>query len=125
MISPGRLWWLFRRDLKRGWYASYHDYKTLPRIEEWKWPFWGEPAQTIPVHILTGAQDWRLSAWMLASWFQFSEHAWPVIIHDDGTLPDHARATLQMLFKNARFISRKEADAKVGRMLQEIGRAHV
>ena len=118
MISPGRLWWLFRRDLKRGWDASYHDYRTLPRIEEWAWPFWGEPQQSIPIHILTGAKDWRLSAWMLASWFQFSEHAWPIIIHDDGTLPDEARAKLLALFKNARFISRKEADAKVGRMLQ-------
>ena len=118
MIFPGKLWWRFRRDLKRGWDASYHDYKTLPRIEEWAWPFWGEPQQSIPIHILTGAQDWRLSAWMLASFFQFSEHAWPVIVHDDGTLPAAGRAGLLRLFKNARIISRREADATAGRMLK-------
>jgi hypothetical protein len=117
VISPGRLWWLLRRDVKRGWDAAYHDYKTLPRIEEWAWPFWNEPSQTIPVHVLTGRNDWRLAAWMLASWFQFSEHAWPIVIHDDGTLPDDARATLGGMFENARFISRREADEKVARTL--------
>ena len=118
MISPGKFWKHFRRDCKRGWDASYHDYRTLPRIGEWTWSFWGEPAQSIPIHVLTGAKNWRHSAWMLASWFQFSEHAWPIIVHDDGTLPDEARGTLQTLFENARFIPRAEADAKVGRMLQ-------
>ena len=118
MISPGRLWWLFRRDLKRGWDASYHDYKTLPRIVEWSWPFWNEPAREVPIHVLTGAKDWRLSAWMLASWFQFSEHSWPIIIHDDGTLPREGGAALLRLFKSARIIPRREADAKVGRFLK-------
>ncbi len=118
MTSASTLWGRLRRDLQRGWDASYHDYKTLPRIGEWEWPFWNEPAQTIPVHVLIGARDWRHAAWMLASWFQFSEHAWPIVIHDDGTLPPEGRATLLRLFKNARVISRQEADAKVGRMLR-------
>ena len=89
-ISPGRLWWLLRRDLRRGWRASRHHYKTLPRIREWQRPFWTEHRQAIPVHVLTGKNDWQLAAWMLASWFHFSERAWPVVIHDDGTLPKEA-----------------------------------
>ena len=117
-MTPGRLWWLLRRDLKRGWDASFHDYKTLRRIEEWSWPFWNEVPQTTPVHVLTGEKDWWLSAWMLASWFEASEHAWPITIHDDGTLPEEGAALLQRLFPNARVIRRADADAIMQRVLQ-------
>ena len=118
MISPGRLWWLLRRNLKRGWKAAYHDYKTLPRIEEWFWPFVTEPPMSVPVHVLTGAQDWRLAAWMLASWFEASEHNWSVDIHDDGTLPKDAQAKLLRLFPHARIITRAEADAALSPVLR-------
>lgn len=107
-----------RRDLKRGWAASYHDYKTLPRIDEWSWPFWGETPHAVPIHLLTGANDWRLAAWMLASWFQATEHAWPIVIHDDGTLPEEGRATLERLFASARVIRRAEADAVMEKALR-------
>lgn len=118
MSRPGRLWWQLRRDLGRGWGATRQHYFTLPRIEEWSWPFWGEKPQEIPVHVLTGADDWRLAAWTLASWFHFSENAWPVVIHDDGTLPNDARASLEVLFPKARFILRKEADATMEPVLK-------
>ena len=118
MITPGRIWWQISRDVKRGWDASYHDYHTLPRIDEWFWPYWGEKAAQVPVHVLTGANDWRLSAWMLASFFHFSEVAWPVVIHDDGTLPEEACTTLASLFEGARIITRKEADAEMMKSLR-------
>ena len=115
--SPGRLLWLLRRDLKRGWEATRHEYRVLPRIAEWSWPFWNETPQKVPVHVLTGGKDWRLAAWMLASWFQFSEHPWPVFIHDDGTLPEEARGLFKKLFTDARIIDRREADAALGPLL--------
>jgi len=118
MITPGRIWWQISRDMKRGWDASYHDYHTLPRIDKWFWPYWGEKAAQVPVHVLTGANDWRLSAWMLASFFHFSEVAWPVVIHDDGTLPEEACATLAGLFEGARIIRRREADAQMMKSLR-------
>jgi hypothetical protein len=110
MISPGRLWWLLRRDLQRGWEASRHHYKTLPRIAEWSWHFWNEAPQTTPIHILTGRDDWQLAGWMLASWFHFTEHTWSIVVHDDGTLPEEARTTFLKLFPSVRIISRREAD---------------
>lgn len=111
MISAGRLWWLLRRDLRRGWDATRHHYWTLPKITEWAWDFEGQAQQEISVHVLTGQEDWLLAAWMLASWFHFSEQSWPVVLHDDGSLPKDARETLLRLFKNVRFISRQEADS--------------
>ena len=124
MISPGRLWWLLRRDLKRGWEASYYDYKVLPLIRQWSWHVANDVPQSIPVHVLTGRNDWRLAAWMLASWFHFSEHSWPIYIHDDGTLPEEARSTLHKLFPAALFVSRKQADARMNRFLQAYPYCH-
>src|SRR6478736_10242895 len=110
MISPGRLWWLLRRDLQRGWSATFHDYRSKPRIADWSWPFWNQTPQTVPVHVLTGEKDYQLCAWMLASWFHFTEETWRIFIHDDGTLPEAGRDLFRKLFTNARVISRDEAD---------------
>lgn len=117
MMSPGRLWWLLQRDLKRGWDATYHDYKTKPRIAEWSWPFWNETPQNVPVHLLTGKNDWQLAAWMLASWFHHTEETWRIFIHEDGTLPEEGRALFRKLFPNARIISRDDADSKMDKLL--------
>lgn len=117
MISLGRLWWLLKRDIKRGFGASYHDYKTKPRIAEWAWPFWNEAPQPVPVHVLTGAKDWELCAWMLASFFHFTEQTWNIVIHDDGTLTSAIGTQFKKLFKSVRIISRDEADTKMDRLL--------
>jgi len=117
-MTPGRLLWLLRRDMARGWDASYHHYKTLHLIEQWYWPHWHKKLSTVPVHILTGKEDWQLAAWMLASLFQFTEMVWPVVIHDDGTLPEDGRAMLQSLFRNCRFIRRAEADDAMAKRLR-------
>ena len=117
MISPGRLWWLLRRDLKRGWSATFHDYRSKPRIADWSWPFWNQTPQSVPVHVLTGEKDYLLCAWMLASWFHFTEETWRVFIHDDGTLPEAARELFRKLFTNARIIPRDEADTRMDKVL--------
>lgn len=103
-----------RRDFRRGGEAALNYHRTLDRIAEWSWPFWHEPAQPVPVHVLTSGAEWREAAWMLASWLHFSEHTWPLVIHDDGTLPAEATTTFQRLFPHARLISRKEADSTAG-----------
>ena len=123
MLS-GRLFWLLRRDLKRGWSAAYHDYKTKSRIAEWSWPFWKQTPQNVPVHVLTGKEDWELCAWMLASWFHFTEETWRIFIHDDGTLPEAARGLFKNLFPIARVISRDEADARMDKALSALPFCH-
>jgi len=118
MIRPGRLWLLFRRDLRRGWKASRNYYRKLPLIEKWHWPFWNETLKSVPLHVLTGAQDWQLAAWMLASFFHSTGHAWPIVIHEDGTLPVEARETLEAMFPKIRFIGREESDAEMAKVLK-------
>ncbi len=120
MISLGRLWWLLKRDLKRGWDASIHDYRTKPRITKWNWPFWSDAPMPVPVHVLTGEKDWMLCAWMLASFFHYTEQTWNVVIHDDGTLTEEIRGELAKLFKTARIIPRLQADATLDRALKPL-----
>ncbi len=118
MIRPGRLWGLLSRDIRRGLDASRHFYHTLPRITAWRWPFWNEATRRTPVHVLTGAQDWLLAAWMLASWHHFSADAWPVVVHDDGTLPEEGRKGLGEMFPTLRIIGRSEADSVMAAALK-------
>ena len=120
MISPGRLWWLLKRDMKRGMSASYHDYKIRPLIQKWNWPFWNDAPMSVPVHVLTGEKDWQLCAWMLASFFHYTEQTWNIVIHDDGTLTEEIRRELSTLFKTARIIPRAQADATLDAALKPL-----
>ncbi len=124
MISPGRLWRLLKRDTKRGWSASYHDYKVRPLIQKWNWPFWNDAPMSVPIHVLTGEKDWQFCAWMLASFFHHTEHTWSVVIHDDGTLTDEMRRELATLFKTARIIPRAQADATLDAALKSLPLAY-
>ena len=111
---------LLKRDAKRGWSAAYHDYKVRPLIQKWNWPFWNDAPMSVPVHVLTGEKDWQLCAWMLASFFHYTEQTWNVVIHDDGTLTDAIRRELAALFKNARIIPRAQADATLDSVLKPL-----
>lgn len=115
---------LIRDVFGDGWSATYHKRKTLPLIEHWEWPFWSEAPAPVPVHVLTGERDWMQAAWMLASWFHFTEIAWRVVIHDDGSLSPHAVEVLKRLFHGARIIFRDEADAAMSAQLTRFPFCH-
>jgi hypothetical protein len=115
--TPGRLWWLLRRDLERGWRASYHAHITLPKIERWHFPNWAEEPSGVSLHVLTGEKDWRLAAWMLASWMHWTRATWKIVVHDDGTLPNEGRHLLEHLFPSLEVIGRAEADAAMDKTL--------
>jgi len=112
-MTPGRLWWFIQRDWKRGFAATFHDYFTLRKIRGWKFPENLAEAPLVSVHTFTGAKDWMLCAWMLASFIHFTKLNWKIIIHEDGSLPKFAALELLRLFPNATIISRAEADETV------------
>jgi hypothetical protein len=112
-MTPGRLWYLLRRDLKRGFSSTWHDRVTSRRILNWRNPHAGEPFQEIPVHLLTGSEDWLLACWMLASWFHMTQRNWRVIIHDDGHLPPEAAPAFVKIAPGVRGVSAGDADRAV------------
>lgn len=119
MISPGRIWWLIQRDLRRGWSASYHDHVTLPRIGRFTLPSGLGKAPEVPVHVLTGKQDWQLAAWMLASWFHFTGLNWKVVLHEDGTLPGEAANLFQRVFPGITLINSANANQTIQHALSQ------
>ncbi len=102
----------------------FSDQHTLLEIEDWYWPYWGEAPTNVPIHVLVGENDWRMAAWMLASFFRATESAWPVVFHDDGTLPTDGSRTLEDLFEDSSTVSRAEADAKMDRVLRAYPYCH-
>ena len=112
-MTPGRLWYLIQRDWQRGLAAAWHDRVVSRRILEWKNPHTAPPPDDLPVHVLSGKDDWLLACWMLASWFHTTARNWPVIIHDDGHIPPEAAAAFARIAPGHRRISAQEADRAV------------
>ncbi len=83
------------------------------RILDWRNPYADQPLEEIPIHVLTGSDDWLLACWMLASWFHFTQRNWRVIIHDDGRLPPDASPAFVKMMPGVRGVSAVEADRQV------------
>jgi hypothetical protein len=81
-----------------------------PAIEGWREPQDLPLEESVEVHLLTCARDWRGAAWALASFVTCSGSRWRMVVHDDGTLGTQARETLQRIFPALEFIARSEAD---------------
>ena len=112
-MTPGSIWYQLKRDRERGFSAMWHDRFVSRRILGWRNPYADEPLEEIPVHVLTGSDDWLLACWMLASWFHFTQRNWRVVIHDDGRLPPEARPAFVKMLPRVRGITAAEADRTV------------
>jgi hypothetical protein len=118
-MSLEKICWQIQRDYKRGWRATYHHYFTLPRIVEWRFPYWALEPHPVSIHVLTGHDDWLLATWALATWFQRTKQNWNIFLHDDGTLPEDLDAHLHPIFPNVTIVRCEEADAKVSPLLEK------
>jgi hypothetical protein len=111
MISPGRVWWLARRDAARGLSATWHDYLTCDGlVGGWVNKNATKTPEDVPVCMLTGEKDLRCALWTLASWFHFTQRNWRVIVHDDGSLRCDQVAMLKRLWPDIVIRWRSEAD---------------
>ena len=112
-MSPGRFWYLMQRDWRRGLDATWNDRVTSRRILGWRNPYADLAPEPIPVHVLTGSDDWLLACWMLASWFHTTQRNWRIIIHDDGNLPPEAKPAFVRMSPSVRGVSAAESDRSV------------
>jgi len=111
-MTPGAILYRLRKKLGHGLSTAYYRDIVRPRILKTS-PVYSLPGQTCEIHVLTSAGDWLNLVWTLKSFYRFSQRNYGLCIHDDGTLPPDALATLHEHFPAARFIGRKEADAAV------------
>jgi len=63
-----------------------------------------------------------MAIWAIYSLIKFANGGIEVVIHDDGTLPEHARRQFRSYFPGVRIISIAEADSKVGTELKSYKR---
>ena len=120
-LTCGRILWLARRELERGFSASWHARVVAPRIlsscrKDLAAARTADEAPT--VHVLCGEDQWLMTAWMLASWLHVTRRDWNVHIHDDGTLSQNAKGQLIRLFPGLAVIDRAAADETMGRVLK-------
>lgn len=116
-MSPGRMWWILQRDLRRGPRAAWGYYLVRPRIWRWRNPYAGQPVGPVSIHLLCGAEHADLAAWMMASWLTATGRNWNFVVHDDGTLPAATTEHLVALGLTLRRIGRADADAALGQAL--------
>jgi len=111
-MSIGSLVLRFQQKYEHGWQTAYFRDNVRFRILKTK-PIVGATDRTCEIHVFTCAQDWLNLVWTLKTFYYYSKRHYSLCIHDDGTLTDNNRTTLQYHFPNARIITRPSADAQV------------
>ena len=116
MITPGRLWYLLRKNSREGWSTPFFRERIRPRIVDTP-PVTTAATGPAEVHVLTSQGDWINLLWSLKSFYHFAERDYPLVIHADGTCDAATCATLAQHFPTARIIGKSEADAALAQPL--------
>lgn len=116
-MSLGAMALKFRQKYEHGLRTAHYRDTVRSRILKTR-PIVQTPDRTCEIHVFTCAQDWLNLVWTLKTFYHYSNRGYGLCIHDDGTLTESDRATLQHHFPNARIIDRPSADARVLSELQ-------
>ncbi len=124
-------WWVKFQDLRRvvgvhlawdRWRQSRKILRTAPVRTDPIEP--DGPPPDCEVHILTWQRDYLNGLWAAKSFYRSAGVRWPLVWHEGGFLSPAARRRLIDHFPDARLITLKEADDRVGRLLAERGLSH-
>ena len=111
-MSIGALALKVRQKYEHGLTVAHYRDTVRPRILKTR-PISNTTDTICEIHVLTSAKDWLNLMWALKSFYWASRRNYALCIHDDGTLTDEHRNTLQKHFPKARVIERKAADEYV------------
>lgn len=112
-LTPGALLYRLRRDIQRGLAATCADYFIRGQVWRWRNPHATDPAQEVPVHLLCGAEQADMAAWMIASWTRHTSRNWRYVVHDDGSLTDEIKVRFSALKIDLEIIDSPEADRQM------------
>jgi hypothetical protein len=116
-MSLGSIVLKVRQKYEHGWRTAHLRDTVRLRILNTP-PITNTQDQTCEIHVFTCAKDWLNLIWTLKTFYHYSQRHYALCIHDDGTLKDSDRETLQHHFPNARLIDRPQADERVLAELQ-------
>ncbi|NJL19688.1 MAG: hypothetical protein HC895_00870 [Leptolyngbyaceae cyanobacterium SM1_3_5] len=111
-MSLGAMMLKFRQKYEHGLGTAYYRDTVRFRILDTQ-PIAHTTDRACEIHVFTCAKDWLNLVWTLKTFYHYSKRQYALCIHDDGTLTESDRATLQHHFPNARIIDRPSADARV------------
>jgi hypothetical protein len=113
----GRLWLKFRQRFGDGLSCAW--YRDVVRLRIFATqPVVADDSSVAEIHVLTSASDHLNLIWALKSFYHASNRRYALCIHDDGTLTDEIRATLDQHFPAARILNRRQAELEVLATLQ-------
>lgn len=111
-ITPGALVYRFRKTFEHGLRTAYYRDWVRPRILRTP-PVISPENSPCEIHVLTSSNDWLNLVWTLKTFYRVAGTRYALCIHDDGSLPERAVASLREHFPFSRFIARAEADRAV------------
>lgn len=111
-MSLGSLVFQVRQKYQHGFQTAHYRDTVRFRILDTQ-PILNTTDRTCEIHVLTYEKDWLNLIWALKTFYHYSGRRYALCIHDDGTLTDDHRATLQHHFPDARVIDRPTADRHV------------
>ena len=117
MLSPGALLLRFRTKYGHGLATARWRDTVRPYILKTP-PVQGATDGRCEIHVFTSAGDYLNLMWALKSFYRYSNRAYALAIHDDGSLTDSICSTLQAHFPDARLIRRAQADAQAALVLR-------
>jgi len=120
-MTPGGLLLRLRQKFGHGLRTAWYRDVVRPRILRTP-PVVGTTDKRCEIHVLTSAGDWLNLLWTLKSFYAASRRKYALCIHDDGSLSNEARNSVQAHFPAARLIARTEADAKLSQILRDFPR---
>jgi len=121
-LTPGALWLKLCQKFGHGIRVAWYRDVVRPRILLTA-PCEDTTDKRCEIHVLTSAGDWLNLVWALKSFYYASGRQYALCIHEDGSLDESAVAALARHFPAARIIRRKEADAKLAKVLRTFPRS--
>ena len=98
----------FGHGVRTAWYRDVVRTRILASA-----PIDATDTSVCEIHVLTSDSDWINLVWALKSFYHASGRKYGLCIHDDGSLSNLTRQTLQSHFPSARILVRKQAEADV------------
>ena len=121
-LTPGALWLKLCQTFGHGIRVAWYRDVVRPRILLTA-PWEDTTDKRCEIHVLTSAGDWLNLVWTLKSFYYASRRQYALCIHEDGSLDESAVVALARHFPAARIIRRKEADAKLAKVLRDYPRS--
>ena len=96
-----------KQTLRKGpVFLRWYLWARSPAVTGWRNPWSNLTVEKVPLHVMTGSDQFAMTKCMLVSFFEKTRRNWKVVLHDDGTLPEDAVRVLGEMGIQAEYVGR-------------------